>query len=221
MRIVDFDIGLSPGSFPEPREVNLRYRAFVEAVVTELRATRPEAPWRKFYVSFTDQGQEPTWMPALPNVGLSSAGVHVGIQDPALLTIRGEAIRSHLAEAIVGLRSFVSAESGWDDPRFWELVERIGSNRGPYHRAISLATDRKTAVSYCLLYEFDEAGTRQVVEAFRASARDVSLGRTVINDFPGQWDWFDGRVPQKVRLTPDGIEVRDRAGVLLRIQRPG
>jgi hypothetical protein len=100
VRFYDFDVGLRSSSFRELLEVNLRYRAFVEAVGTELGTRQLDAPWRKFYVTFTEPGQDSIFMGGAAEVRISVAGVYLGLPDPALLTTQGEAIRSLLAHSV-------------------------------------------------------------------------------------------------------------------------
>lgn len=218
----DFDILLASGE-PDPpkaREINLRSRAFVEAVITELRQRRPEAPWIKLYIDIGAVGKRPYFWPASPKHGLSAAGAHLDVTDRRLLATTGVHLRPLLAEAVERARPTIREATGWDDPWFWELISRVGSHVGPYRQHMKPVTDRKTKMVYGLTYEWDEVGTRVFVDARRGPDEVNPLGRVQVGEFPAQWEMFLGRVPSTIRLVPNGIDLRDPDGVIQTIPRP-
>ena len=221
MRFRDFDVLITGGDVADERELNLRPRAFVQAVIVELGSRRTDSPWGKLYVDIGAPGTKTTFMKASPNLGLGSAGVHIPLGDPALLTTTDSAIRLLLARAVAATRGVVRESGGWDDPWFWDLIERTGSREGPYEQRLPPVKDRETSVVYHLTYEWDEDGTRLYADARRRPDDNEPLGRSLVREFPGQWELLAGDVPSEIRPTPDGMELRDRQGLLLeRIARP-
>jgi hypothetical protein len=210
----DFDVFVS-GDESNLRLVNLHYRAFVEAVFTALRSQDIQAPWGKFYVDISRVGTPTRFMPASPTLGLNSAGVTMGLPDNSLMTTTGQSIRPLLAQTVLGTRDLVRDSSGWDKPLFWDLVERIGTQVGPFSERFASVTDRKTKVAYHLTYEWDEDGTRLYADARKQIEDEELLGRTLVGDFPEEWEVFTGRVPSRIRLTPNGLELHDGDGVLI------
>ena len=219
MRFRDFDVAFEHGSVPDPRELSLRTRAFVEAVVTELRARRIDAPWIKLAVLVAAPGARPTFMPPQPKVGISVAVATVAAPDSPLTTAVGPAIRPMLAELVAGTRDLVREAGGWDDPRFWDLVDEVGSHAGPFTAWLPAKTDRRTKVAYHLTWEFDEDGTRLRLDARQPDG--ALSGRTMVGDFPGAWELLPGRAPRVIRLTADGVDLLDHAGdIVVAVARP-
>jgi hypothetical protein len=217
VRFRDFDIGLSPAYFPEPRSANLRYCAFVEADVAGLSDRRLEAPWIKLHVTLVARDRPPTFMPALPRAGLSVADVSMDLPDPALLKAEGEAVRPVLARAVGSTRDLVRERSGWDDEGFWASIADAGRHRGRYERRVLPTRDRRTGVVHSLTYEWYEAGTTVFVDARRAIDDAERIGRSTLYEFPGQWELalVAGFAPRRQRLAAGRVEVYDRAGTLL------
>lgn len=212
----DFDFIF--GDITDPatsREAHRPSRAFVEAVVYALRARRTEAPWAKLYLEIGTAGPRPRFWPALGN-GMSAAGAYLELPEPELLTAAGSAVRPLIARTVTAARPTIRDASGWDDPWFWTMIDRLGSHQGPYSLRLKPVTDRKTGALHHLTYEWDETGTRLYVDARRGQDDPEMLGRVEIGDFPDQWEVLYGRVPSRLRLTPTGIELRDREGLVLR-----
>jgi hypothetical protein len=211
----EFDILLTQSEGRSRFDINTDARAFVEAIDTALSARKTQAPWRKLYVDVRPSGTAAYFQPALPKVGLSAAGAVIGLTDPAILATTGNALRPLLASTVLSSRAIVRDGSGWDDPWFWDLIERTGAHVGPFRQELAPVTDRKTQIGYFLRFEWDEDGTRLYLDAQRKATNDVLIAHILIGDYAGQWGWFDGQVPSKVRLIPGGIELLDSDGLLL------
>jgi hypothetical protein len=211
VRFVDFDfMVVGPGEV-EQREVNSRFRGFVEAVAAALEIRKSEAPWRKLVVEVVPAGGPTAFMPALPDVGLSVAVVQTSATDPTLLTASGSAVRPVMADTISRTRHIIRNRIGWDDHWFWTLIGRTGMHEGAYEQRLPETRDRKRGVRYHLTRAWDETGTTLYADA-RAPADDQLLGRTLIREFPRQWEWFDAQVPSKIRLSSGGLELVDLEG---------
>ena len=150
VRFRDFDVSVRPGHVPDPMPINLKFRAFIEAVVVSLSDRKLEAPWRKLYFEILVADSPSTFVPASPDVGLSAAGVTLGLHDRALLVAQGETVRGRLADIVGGARDLIRDRSGWDDPSFWESVEMAGSHRGRYEHRMLPVSDRKVGLIYHL-----------------------------------------------------------------------
>ena len=221
MRFVDFDIAFGPPAV-ERRDVNLRYRAFIEAVVVGLREVKVDAPWRKLFIGFAEIEPQRRWDAPSPKLGLSSAALHIALPDQRLVTTQGEAIRPLLAATITDVRDQIRSRSDWDDPWFWTMIDRVGSHQGPYRRPLKSVRDRSTKVLYRLTYEWDEAGTTLYLDAHGGHAGEDPLGRSEIGAFPGQWELLNGVVPTRIRLVPGAVDLLDHAGqVIASVARPG
>lgn len=224
MRFRDFDVGMSPGYLPhaETRSINIRSRAFVEAVVQALWTHKVEAPWGKLYVDLVTRDPRPYFMPARPKIGLSAAGARDLLLPEALRTAEGEAVRPLLGGVVTSTRELIRREAGWDDPWFWDLIEATGRHRGPYERRAIPRTDRRAHVVYRLTYEWDEAGTTVYLDARRSIDAEERLGRVLVRSFPEVWElaWHEGFSPKRLVLEPDAVVVEDRGDVLARVPRP-
>jgi hypothetical protein len=219
MKFVDFDVLIGLAAV-ERRRANLGKRAFVEAVVVDLRQAKLQAPWAKLFLAFREDETEASWMPPYPKLGLSSAGLYVPLSDPRLMSIQDETIRRVLADNVLAVRPLVRERADWDDDAFWRIVERAGAHRGPYRHRLRPATDRRSKVLYALTHEWDESGTRLFLDAFRDPDATEPLGRDLVGEYESSFEWYFGRVPSKVRLVPDGVELWDRTGLVKTVSRP-
>lgn len=210
-RVTDFSIGTAADPAEEARKINLRFIAFVEAVVWHLASRRIDAPFGKLAVDITDNKKGPPRLTSRqPLIAIGIAVVYASVDHRALLAADPPAVRDVAARLTTLGLDAIARETGWRDPELEASVEALGRHEGPFRAESKRLRSRTRSGIVCTpIFEIDETSSRVRLECVDGDAVISSTEIISVPEPRSFWLFFDAR---KVRRADGTLQFLDRWG---------